>query len=56
MTTQTEKYNGLKVGQRVTTSGYQGTVTRLCEWSDWLVEVRLERGTCCIDAKDCIPA
>lgn len=33
--------------------GYAGTITRVCEWSDALVEVRLERGTVCIDIADC---
>ena len=41
-----------KVGQHVTCSGYQGTITRVCEWSNSMVEVRLERGTVCVDFKE----
>jgi len=48
-----EKYNGLKVGDKVTANGgYPGTVTRLCEWSDSMIEVRLPGGLVCIDASD----
>ena len=42
-----------KVGVRVTTSGYLGTITRVCEWADGMVEVRLQSGTVCVDIHDC---
>jgi len=43
-----------KVGTPVLCNGgYRGTITRVCEWSDALVEVRLERGTVCVDICDC---
>ena len=42
------KYSGLKIGQRVMCNGYEGTVTRLCEWSDTMIEVRLARGGVCV--------
>lgn len=48
-------FNGLKVGQPVTTSGFAGTVVRLCEWSTSMVEVRLASGVCCVDAGDVKP-
>jgi hypothetical protein len=44
------KYSGLKVGDKVKANGYEGTVIRLCEWSDALIEVRLPGGVACIDA------
>jgi hypothetical protein len=44
-----------KVGQRVLCNGYSGTITRVCEWSDSMVEVRLERGTTCVDFKELLP-
>lgn len=37
------------VGQHVVANGFPGTITQLCEWSDSMVEVRLERGTICVD-------
>lgn len=48
-------FNGLTVGQPVTTSGFAGTVIRLCEWSNSMVEVRLARGVFCVDANDVKP-
>lgn len=50
------RFNGLEVGQKVTTSGYAGTVVRLCEWSHAMVEVRLVSGVVCVDANDVIAA
>ena len=44
------KYNGLSVGDPVIANGYEGTVTRLCEWDDVLIEVRLPGGEICIDS------
>ena len=45
-----------KVGTRVLCNGgYPGTISRVCEWSDGMVEVRLDRGTVCVDIADCIP-
>ncbi len=37
------------VGQKVIANGYPGTITRVCEWSDSMVEVRLASGTVCVD-------
>jgi hypothetical protein len=37
------------VGQHVIANGYRGTITRVCEWSDSMVEVRLASGTVCVD-------
>jgi len=45
-----------RVGQRVICNGYPGTITRVCEWSDSMVEVRLDRGTTCVDFKELLPA
>ncbi len=45
------KYSGLKVGDSVIANGYPGTVTRLCDWDDSLIEVRLGSGTICTDSK-----
>lgn len=53
-----------QVGVRVTTSGYPGTITKVCEWSRHvvdgvvvgvMVEVRLASGTCCVSASDVEP-
>ena len=44
-----------KVGQRVTCNGCPGTITRVCEWSNSMVEVRLERGITCVDFKELLP-
>lgn len=49
------KYNGFSVGDAVICSGgYAGTVIRLCEWSDSMIEVRLSSGVVCIDASDAV--
>ena len=40
--------NEIKVGTKVMASGYEGTVTRVCEWDTDLVEVRLASGTICV--------
>lgn len=40
------------VGTKVTTSGYKGTVVRVCEWTNGMVEVRLASGTVCVDVCD----
>jgi len=39
----------IKVGTKVMKSGYEGTVIRVCEWDTDLVEVRLARGTVCVE-------
>lgn len=58
------KATEVKLGQPVTTSGYPGTITRICEWSRHvvdgvvvgvMVEVRLATGTCCVCASDVEP-
>lgn len=41
--------NEIKVGTRVVKSGYEGTVTRICEWDTDLIEVRLRRGSVCVE-------
>ncbi len=45
-----------KVGDKVTCNGgFPGTVTRICEWTTAMVEIRLASGTVCIDICDCEP-
>jgi hypothetical protein len=46
------------VGMRVIANGYPGTIARVCEWSDSMVEVRLASGLVCVDfnGTDCYPA
>jgi len=41
-----------RVGDRVICNGYPGTVIRICEWSDSMIEVRLASGVVCVDACD----
>lgn len=52
--------NQVKVGQKVTTSGYVGTITGVCEWSrtdnEVMVEVRLASGLVCVSCTEVIPA
>lgn len=52
--------NEIKVGQKVTTSGFPGTVMRICEWSRTatgvMVEVRVPGGLTCVSCRDCLPA
>lgn len=50
-----KKFNGLSVGDKVTYSGYEGTIVALCEWSHSMVEVRLRSGVTCVSACHCIP-
>jgi len=49
-----------EVGQKVTTSGFTGTIINICEWSrtetDVMVEVRLDRGDICVTCHDLISA
>lgn len=48
-----------RIGLRVWCNGYIGTVTRICEWSNSMVEVRLASGLVCVDYNDvanCLPA
>lgn len=51
----------VKVGQKVTTSGFPGTITRICEWSlsreadEVMVEVRLASGLVCVTCRDVVP-
>ena len=48
--------NEIKVGQKVATSGFTGTVTAICEWSrqgdEVMVEVRLKSGLVCVSCCD----
>ena len=55
LTAQTKHEIERKVGQRVICNGYPGTITRVCEWSDSMVEVRISRGTTCVDFKELLP-
>lgn len=52
--------NEVRIGQKVTTSGFAGTITRICEWSrnqdEVMVEVRLARGTTCVSCREVVPA
>ena len=43
------------VGTRVICNGYPGTVYRICEWSDSMVEVRLVAGLVCVDYHELKP-
>lgn len=50
------KTNGIvSVGDSVTCNGYPGTVTRICEFSNSMVEVRVPGGTTCVDAYELTP-
>ena len=50
------KTNGIvSVGDRVTCNGYPGTVTRICDFSNSMVEVRVPGGTTCVDAYGLTP-
>ena len=44
-------YAGLKEGDKVLCEGFEGRIMRLCEWTDMMVDVRLDRGVCCVDAR-----
>lgn len=44
----------LRVGQKVTTSGYAGTIVR--QYSAGMFEVRLASGLVCVSAADILPA
>lgn len=44
-----------KVGDRVTMAGYPGTVTRVCEWTVNMYEVRLASGLICVCGSDLRP-
>ena len=50
------KANEVKTGQKVSTSGFSGTITEVCEWSrtsdDVMVEVTLESGVVCVTCHD----
>lgn len=53
MTNSTDK---LTEGQKVTTSGYNGTITKVCDGQlTGMYEVRLERGLICICGSDIVP-
>lgn len=41
-----------QVGDRVFCNGYDGTVIRICEWSENLYEVRLPGGVACVSDAD----
>lgn len=59
----TQRPEWVRVGQKVTTSGYAGTITRLCDWSEaiadgrhgMMVEIRLASGTTCVSYHNAIP-
>jgi len=51
-TKKADRFNGLKVGDRVQANGYPGTVVRLCEWSYSMVEVMLASGGVCVPASE----
>ena len=42
--------NTFTVGQKVTTSGFPGTIIR--QYSHGMYEIRLARGCVCVDASD----
>lgn len=52
------KANQIKVGQKVTTSGFTGAVIKVCEWSrngdEVMVEIRLASGVTCVSCKDVV--
>jgi len=49
-----ENMKNLKAGQKVTTSGFAGTIVR--QYCDGMWEVRLNRGIVCVSESDIIPA
>jgi len=44
--------NLVKVGQKVICNGYEGTITKILEWSDSMVEVRVPGGIACVCISD----
>ena len=48
MTATIKKYKEIKVGTKVIKNGYEGTVTKVCDWDTNLLEVRLPSGTVCV--------
>jgi preprotein translocase subunit YajC len=47
-TNEIKNTSEIKVGTKVMKDGYEGTVTRVCEWDTDMVEVRLASGTVCV--------
>lgn len=43
-----KNFNKIKVGTKVMKDGYEGTVIRVCEWDNDLIEVRLASGMVCV--------
>jgi preprotein translocase subunit YajC len=39
----------IKKGTKVIANGYEGTVTRVCEWNTSMIEIRLAAGVLCVD-------
>ena len=50
--------NQVKVGQRVTYSGFPSTIREICEWSrnenEVMVVIQLDRGQACVTCRDLI--
>ena len=44
------------VGQKVMCNGYAGTISKICDWSPSMVEVRLARGVVCVGMSELRPA
>jgi hypothetical protein len=47
--TSTPQVTALRVGSSVMLNGYKGTVVRVCDWDDELLEIRLASGDSCVD-------
>lgn len=45
--------SSLKVGDKVTYSGFDFTVVEVCAWTSGMVCIRNARGTTCVSASDC---
>lgn len=52
MTYPKVKYNNFRLNDTVVVNGRQTTVTRLCEWSDTLIEVGRGPNGACVDSTD----
>lgn len=50
-----ERERAAQVGRKVMCNGYPGTITRVCEWTTGMVEVRLASGDVCVDVADVAP-
>lgn len=47
-----KKNHDFKKGDKVMCNGYEGRVISVLDWSDSMIEVRLESGDVCVDGTD----